>query len=255
MISLSNKQSLIYRLFLFVLTVQPFTAATRDSSILQLKLHRELALGSLGVVSAGSSFLTGRNMPGLSVAQINALDPNSVPACDRRSIGNYSHSAAISSDVMLYGSMIVPGLLLMADPAVRKQPLKPAVIMSEIFVVNYGLTSLAKELAGRTRPYAYNPLVPIEKRMQRDARRSFYSGHTSTSAAMSFGYATLWSSYHPDAPLKPLVWAGAALIPAVTGYLRVRAGEHFLSDVLAGYATGALCGWLVARWHKKRSGN
>ena len=240
---------------LFALLFLLKTVTARDSSVLDLKLRRELLLGGFGMTATGASIVTENNAEGLSLLQINALDPCQVPAFDRWSIGNYSHSAARSSDILLYGSMVAPALLLLADPAIRKQPLKPAIIMSEVFAVNYGLTSLTKELAHRTRPYAYDPLVPADIRSQRDARRSFYSGHTSTSAAMCFGYAAIWSSYHPDSRLKPVVWTGAAIVPALTGYLRVRAGKHFLSDVLTGYATGALCGWLVVKWHKKRSGN
>jgi membrane-associated phospholipid phosphatase len=69
---------------------------------------------------------------------------------------------------------------------------------------------------------------------------------------MCFGYATIWTSYHPDSRLKPLVWASAALVPAVTGYMRVRAGEHFLSDVLAGYGTGHFAaGWWLSGTEKQ----
>lgn len=241
------------RLLLLFLFLLPSTLYCRDSSVLQLKLRREMAIYGCSGIAAGGSLLAGRSNTGLTLSQLAALNPNKVPSFDRWSIGNYSHSAAVSSDVLLYGSMILPGILFLADPATRKSPFEPAVVLSEVFAVNFGLTSLTKELAQRTRPYAYDPLVPSDIRTQRDARRSFFSGHTSASAAMCFGYATIWSSYHPDSRLKPLVWTGAALIPAITGYMRVRAGEHFLSDVLVGYGTGALCGWLVARWHRSKS--
>lgn len=241
------------RPLLLLLFLLPSTLYCRDSSVLQLKLRREMAIYGCSGIAAGSSLLIGRSLTGLTTSQLGALNPYNIPSFDRWSIGNYSHTAAVSSDVLLYGSMILPEILFLADPATRKSPLKPAIVMSEVFAVNFGLTSLTKELVHRTRPYAYDPLVPTDIRLQRDARRSFFSGHTSTSAAMCFGYATIWSSYHPDSRMKPLVWTGAALIPALTGYLRVRAGEHFLSDVLVGYSTGALCGWLVARWHRKRS--
>ena len=46
------------------------------------------------------------------------------------------------------------------------------------------------------------------------------------------------------------MWAVAASIPAVTGYLRVRAGRHYVTDVATGYALGAAIGWLVPTIHK-----
>lgn len=239
------------RTLTLLLFLIPGMLLCRDSSILHLNLRKEIAVFAGSGTVAGSSVLIGHSLNALTPDQLSALNPGHIPPFDRWSIGNYHHPAAITSDVLLYGSMLVPEMLFLADPATRKSPVKPAIIMSEVFAVNYGLTSLTKELAHRTRPYAYDPLVPTEIKLQRDARRSFFSGHTSTSAAMCFGYATIWSTYHPDSPLKPLVWTSAALVPAITGYMRVRAGEHFLSDVLVGYGAGALCGWLVARWHRK----
>ncbi len=47
---------------------------------------------------------------------------------------------------------------------------------------------------------------------------------------------------------------GAGL-PALTGYLRIRAGKHYPSDVLAGYALGALIGYAVPALHRKPTAN
>ena len=54
---------------------------------------------------------------------------------------------------------------------------------------------------------------------------------------------------------KWLVWTGAAIIPATVGVLRVEAGNHFLSDVLLGYAMGAASGILIPELHKKKYEN
>ena len=75
--------------------------------------------------------------------------------------------------------------------------------------------------------------------------------HTSLSAAGSFFAARVFSDYYPDSKWKPVVWGAAVAIPAVTGYLRVRGGRHFPTDVIAGYAVGALAGWGVPALHKR----
>ena len=49
------------------------------------------------------------------------------------------------------------------------------------------------------------------------------------------------------------MWAGAALVPAAVGYLCLKAGQHFLSNNLVGYAVGAGIGILVPQLHKKGS--
>jgi membrane-associated phospholipid phosphatase len=86
--------------------------------------------------------------------------------------------------------------------------------------------------------------------MERDARESFFSGHTSTTAAFAFSTAKIWSDHHVGSRWQPWVWVGAAAVPLTTGILRIRAGKHFPSDVLAGMAVGALCGWLVPELHR-----
>jgi len=49
---------------------------------------------------------------------------------------------------------------------------------------------------------------------------------------------------------KPIVWTAAATIPAITGYLRVRGGRHFPTDVIGGYIVGAAVGCLVPHLHR-----
>lgn len=46
------------------------------------------------------------------------------------------------------------------------------------------------------------------------------------------------------------VWSLAAAIPAFTGIQRMRAGKHFLTDVLLGYIVGAGVGILVPSLYK-----
>ena len=46
------------------------------------------------------------------------------------------------------------------------------------------------------------------------------------------------------------LWATAAIVPAIQGYLRVRAGKHFVTDVVVGYLIGAAVGLLVPSLHR-----
>ena len=114
-----------------------------------------------------------------------------------------------------------------------------------------GITSITKAGFLRVRPYVYAPDWDPNQPLESGDRASFLSGHTSLSAAGSFFFARVFADYHPDSRLKPYVWGLAATIPAVTGYLRIRAARHFPSDVLAGYALGASIGYLVPTLHKK----
>jgi len=106
----------------------------------------------------------------------------------------------------------------------------------------------------RPRPFTYNPEVALEKKLKLDAKRSFFSGHASHTAAFTFFMAKVVSDYHPNMKkgLKTLMWSGAILIPATTSYLRVKAGKHFPTDVIAGYAAGAFVGYIIPHLHKKK---
>jgi membrane-associated phospholipid phosphatase len=109
---------------------------------------------------------------------------------------------------------------------------------------------MIKGMANRGRPYVYNPDTPADKISTVNATESFLSGHTSFAAANMFFIATVYAQHHPDGKLKPYLWTGAAVVPAVVGVLRVASGNHFTTDVIAGYALGAATGMLIPTIHK-----
>jgi len=86
-------------------------------------------------------------------------------------------------------------------------------------------------------------------RNPRDARLSFYSGHASTTFAAAVGGAYLFSQSSDDPVARTAVWASSLMLAGATSNLRVRAGKHFYSDVLAGAAIGTGVGVLVPALH------
>ena len=187
-------------------------------------------------------------MQAFSASDLQALDPSQVPVFDRYALGRWSPSAGEVSDVALIGALgLGASSSLHADNL--HQFLVIGVMWAEANMVTGTLTDMTKHLVHRARPYAYGALVPSEIRMDEDARRSFFSGHTSVSACNLFFAAKILADQYPEHPLKPWVWATAAIIPAYTGYQRIRAGEHFPSDVIVGYAVGALIGYMMPVIH------
>ena len=189
------------------------------------------------------------NIPALTPAQVMALQLNTVPNFEQAIALKSSREARIGSDVLLYTSMAAPTLLLL-DPAIRKDGIAVGTMYLETLLLNSMLTNATKQLVLRPRPLAYNPNEPIADRTAQDARFSFFSGHTSMSAASSFFAAKVYSDYHPHDPNLPLVWAAAALLPAATATLRMEGGKHFTTDVLVGYLVGAGIGLLVPELHR-----
>ena len=74
---------------------------------------------------------------------------------------------------------------------------------------------------------------------------SFISGHATTSATL----AGLICSRHIHRPERRhrdlLVCGGAASLSLAVGILRITADQHFTTDVIVGWATGALFGYLL----------
>lgn len=189
----------------------------------------------------------------LTVEQVNLLDKNEVNAFDRYAISKNSASAQNISDVFLTGVLVLPAIFL-SNHHTRKDILPLALMSVETIIINIALTDITKKLASRTRPLAYNPNFSIEEKTKENARVSFFSGHTSHTASLSFLMAKVMTDYHPHAKkgFKIGIWAFAAAVPGVTGYLRVRAGKHFPTDTIAGFIAGGLVGVLVPHFHRKK---
>lgn len=237
--------------FLFLFIAGIFSLDASSQKIYTLSVPREVVCIAGGGTAIGISLALRHHTNAFTPDQVNALDGSRIGTFDRFATRHYSASARRGSDFMLFSSMAVP-LLLLADPAIRRDAPEVSLILGEVMLINAGLTLLTKELAHRPRPFVFNPQAPMADKIQQDARLSFFSGHTSTVAALTFSTAKIWSDYHPDSRWRPVVWVSACIIPAVTGYLRMRGGKHYLSDVLAGFAVGAVTGLLIPQWHHRR---
>lgn len=206
-------------------------------------------LGGSGIGIGASALLHLHNQP-FTNEQIGGLQLSAVPKFERFVTRQYSLQANKASDILLYAAAVSPALLLL-DKDIRQDAPTAVLLVSESMLLDLALTSLFKEIVRRPRPYCYNPDAPLSEKLKRDARQSFFSGHTSFSAAATFSAARIWSDYHSDSGWKPVVWATAAVIPATVGFLRVKAGKHYLTDVLTGFVVGGACGLLVPHFHRQ----
>ncbi len=186
-------------------------------------------------------------------SELALLNRNDVNPFDRGATYNWSTGASTISDVFLIGVVASPILFLTNKPT-RSNFGWLALMSWEVLSINYGVTYTVKNLTDRPRPFVYNPNAPMEVRTGNDGRESFYSGHVSTAAAMSFFIATVLNDYHPDMKtgIKIAMWTVAAAYPAITGYFRIAAGKHYRTDAIAAYAAGAFTGWLIPFLHKKK---
>ena len=239
------------RSLLFVLLLSVFCSPLSAQSVYGPVDSRDALVTGAGGALLGSSILLARQVEPLSVEEIRRLEQNRdrIWGVDRWVTKNWSARADRTSDQLLFSSLLLP-LGLLADNATRDHFGRHSLIVFESLLVNTALTQLTKTMVRRPRPYTFNPDVPLSLKMKPNARYSFFSGHTSIVSCMSFTSARLYTDLNPGSNLEPAVWGTAALIPALTGYLRVRAGKHYLTDVLVGYGVGALVGLVVPRLHR-----
>ncbi len=232
---------------------QPLTSQKieKSDSPYELNTKREIGLLSTALGSQIAGLAIANNVKPLTLAEIELLTPDDIPSYDRNTVRNFSGKAHNTSDFFLFGSMALP-VVLMADKHIRKDFVTIGTMASQAFLLNAGLTTITKGTVQRVRPYAYNPLVPVEEKMGKTTKMSFFSGHTSAVSVLSFFSAKVYTDYHPDSKWKPVIWTAAAVIPATTGYLRYRAGKHFPTDVIVGYGVGAAIGVLIPHLHRSK---
>lgn len=186
--------------------------------------------------------------------RILALDYNDINKLDRPTWDNRDLKAKDASDMLFYGSMPLP-LIFVFDKAIRKDALKVGLLYLQAmssFGVMYTSSAM---IADRFRPYTYNTSLPLDERRRGGGRNSFMAGHPGLVATSTFFVAKVFSDYHPEWKNKWIMYSLAGGATIATGILRVKAGEHFPTDVMVGIPMGVLSGILIPHIHKNKGIN
>lgn len=164
-------------------------------------------------------------------------------------------AAATASTVLLaaLGAGYAADIYFLRDDYDVEQSLMVGLTMTAGDLV---VTETAKVAAGRERPYVRecrtNPGYSDSCISGRDDNASFFSAHASESATLA-GLVCVRRLRRRDVTWRDRLLCGAAVATsATTGILRISAEEHYATDVLAGWGTGAVFGaaipLLFPRW-------
>lgn len=228
----------------------------KTESPYEINTERTITLVAMGLVGRFGGEAIVRNFAqtkqwAVTEDYLALLDPNDINAFDRGATRQYSLSARKASDLIRSGTFALP-LFLLFDKKMNSKWKDIVVIGTETYLLTAGITTFSKALFQRKRPIAYNPDVPLEEKLTSNTKLSFFSGHTSVTATMTFMTAKFFADFNPDSPLKPYFYGAAGLITSSVAYFRYKGGKHFPTDVLTGAGVGALIGILIPQSHKKK---
>lgn len=213
-----------------------------------LKVDGSIIAGGLGLSYLGFTLI--KDKAPLSEAELSKLSADDVNPFDRSIAGNYSKEADKLSYIPFHASFAMPVVMLL-NKNVRTHAGQVLTLYGETMAITGALYTLTAGSVNRPRPLVYGSDADLGKKLSKNSQRSFFAGHTAATAAATFFTAKVFSDLNPDSRARPYVWAAAAIIPAGVGYLRSKAGMHFISDNILGYAVGAGTGILVPQLHKK----
>ena len=212
------------------------------------KVDGPVTIGGVAVSGLGLYLISKKE--GLSPTVANSLTKNDVNKFDRFSAGNYDENAKKLSNIPFYGSFALP-ITLLFDKKIFGNAPQVFLLYGQTMAITGSIYAMTVGTVYRRRPLVYGENTPIDKKTTKNAKNSFFSGHTAATASAMFFAAKVFNDFNPDSPWRPVVWGVAAAVPASVGYLRLKAGKHFLSDNLIGYTIGTTVGILVPQLHKK----
>ncbi|HXI56556.1 MAG TPA: phosphatase PAP2 family protein [Polyangia bacterium] len=252
-------------LIALLLLLLPSVAARADEfGVPRLKDNEHFTIDPVvdGVVTVG----------GISFAELLSLilstgeirpgtpgDPNKLLAIDRVAVTQtVDPNASRRSDYALAGAYVYAFLdpLLSGVRDGRRALLVDGIMYAESIAITQSFTSATKIGVRRPRPIDYarcSPeAAPGNDCTSTDLELSFFSGHASTAGAIA-GTAS-YLAFARNGARSPRPWITLGVGTALTAFIsyeRVRAGEHFPTDVIMGSLAGAAIGVLVPHLHRR----
>ncbi len=237
-----------------LLLLFPCDAETAEPFPYELATGQEAVLAVTGGGLLGLSAILDSRVEPLTPAVIAALDEKSDWWFDRSARQRWSPAADCLSDYLMYATAASPLFLVATEPGGR-EPWTLLVMYGEAQLINNGLTYLLKTLVARPRPFVTSgdPRIPLELKLEKEALRSFPSGHTSNAFTAAVYLGSVFERLEPDSAARGWVWGGALTAASLTGILRYLAGRHYPTDILAGALLGVTVGYLVPQIHRRDS--
>lgn len=149
------------------------------------------------------------------------------------------------------GGLIVSSAAYVVGKVIHRRTLADVGLHSaESILLATSLTGVAKDLAGRSRPFVSNGTDPKDFKFgagfKSDDRKSFPSGHSTAAFAAASALTSEVKQWYPHATwvVGPVFYTGATVV----GLSRMYHDKHWASDVALGAAVGTFSGIKVVRY-------
>ena len=239
----------IFRLIFSLLIITSFQSSCFAQSPYKLDTKKESIIFGSGIGLAVIGITIIDNILPFTLNEINAVNRSDVNKFDRGATYNWSPTAGNASDILIAVTILSPALLAFSD-VVRYDFIPVLSMYFQTLILAIALPLTLKGITQRTRPFVYNEDAPHNVKQTQNAKRSFFSGHTSVAFAMAVFLSTVYIDYHPNSEWKPFVWGVSLLAASTVGYLRYAAGKHFNTDIITGAVVGSALGYFIPFMHR-----
>jgi membrane-associated phospholipid phosphatase len=190
--------------------------------------------------------------PEITHQELQDLQPNLFQGFDswvlHQSVGNLKQLENYSIYTQFFAALFP--LTIFFDEKVSRDWGDVLLIFMEVNAIDATIymSPLGPVFQNKFRPLVYYTQLPESSRNTGGSRNSFYSGHVAAAAADMFSMAKVYCDYHPEAN-QFLAYSVAAIPPIVMTYFRIKALDHFPSDLLIGWVVGTTCGVMIPEIH------
>ena len=223
-------------------------AATGAGALQPLDLTLALAGSSL----AAAGLLAADGVPPVSAEQRESLRTADLPPIDRALVFPDDPLLGGISDLVAYGQALVP-VGAAAFGLGRRDAEDLLARHYQVLTITYGSAYLLKAAVWRARPFLYFPDVSPLRAADRTGANAFPSSHVAIAFASAAFISTVADQYW-DQRYTTLITVGSYAMASLSAVLRIAAGRHHLTDVLAGALLGVVVGWGVPSAHASSPG-
>ena len=138
----------------------------------------------LGLTYLGNTLI--KNKKPLTVAELADKTKDKVPFFDRGNAGFYSDKINKDSYIPFLGSLPLPILAMILNKNERNNASYILVMYVESLSITSALFTMAAGTIHRPRPLVYGTIAPTDQRINKNNQRSFFAGHTASTASATF---------------------------------------------------------------------